>query len=504
MYPHTHQPRLSITKLVMVETGSYNDMYARPFRTQVTNQTINQFQEVTQGGSVITAAALSGIAGNIVKPSAEPSGQIMIPNGWRERRFRFMLEVLINTGAGADIKEVLTGYTDFLDPSFSGHLDPRMRMYFNNSLMIRTLNYGTPHGVVSQASVSEVAHILIPPSTAGFHDVRNPYDITTMRPEDVMGAISTRFLSDITGDYRCKFVDGAKKSNRSNGLAPEYVSRMMQAVTLAHKDERNLVGDHANMYANARDMIRDPMISKDQFLGMLAMETPDDDNYKVTGSVAFGWLCRKFPGLEQQVMAIRQGQTQQTFNTGTGAGEHWHVTTTEAVMATSLSQSVPAVMLDHMITKLIFVASNETMDGSFNIQIRNAASFTDGIDMSPYIELFMQRLRVEILSDLTNNNLFALRLAMSVDILGETRITIGLAGQPEVEFVTPSFCDGLFVPVITNQHDNLNAIAEDIDTLYNGARTRQHPIHPTAPSGGMYEQPTSFGAMSHAPSNSAV
>lgn len=459
---------MRITKLLMVATGTYNDQYLRPFASQMDGHIVQQFQELTQGGADVSAMALSGVAGNLIKPAAVPIGQVQIANGWDTRRFRFLMEVETQAGyGGAVCREVLTGYTDHTGATLSGHIDPMMRIYVNNVISLRTTIVMGPNGREAVTSVSDSSHVLF----SGYGNA--PYGIPgnsmyTMRPEDVMNAMSAETVTGDVTDTRTVFLRGPRRSRRTNGLAPDYVSRMIQGLHYAFSDPDAFSATAGDIYMNARDKVRDEIASRDPFLGKLMRET----SYTENGFITYGELCRMQPETDHVCHAVLPGKTQQVGQAQTferGQGEFWHVSTPEAVIATALSHSVPALMMDLMITQVEFAATNQTMEPGFTVMMHHIAGFTDGIDMTPYLQRFIEHLKVKILQDLTNNNMLDFNLHMRVDVLGETFISVQVGSNPAVPFVTPSFCDALITPMMTNNQSHLQMVAHDIGTLYSAA-----------------------------------
>ena len=56
-----------------------------------------------------------------------------------------------------------------------------------------------------------------------------------------------------------------------------------------------------------------------------------------------------------------------------------------------------------------------------------------------------------------------------------SRITLSLAGQPAIDYVNPSFCDSLFLPVITNNSGNFNHVVEDFKTIVTQVADNRNP-----------------------------
>lgn len=497
-----------MSSLLMVRTNTYNDQVIRPFQTTVDTQIFEQVKEATRYGEVITSAALAGVAGTILRPQGQAAATIQMHNGWDQHRLRFMLTIQLPMGMGGAIHEVVTGYTDHYGTTPDGsHLDPNMRMYFNNTVTLNSAIIETPGlGNYTQMRVAESTHLLAPPpGLSGGSAI----DTHTMRPEDVMNVISTSMITDGTRlDMRSNFTMApVKKSYRSNGLAADYLSRTMRAVDAATQVDSGM--EHNTLYQEARGVLREPLLQQDMFILMLSHRT----RFKENGFVTYGELCTVFPECESVRKMVMPGNTQQAASgPQRGQSEYWHVPTNETVVATMISHAVPAVMMDLMLTKISFVATNSTLNGQPSIEIRDHRGFADGMDMTPYVQRFMHRFITEVMADITHNNMFQVNMAVSCNILGDTQIKISLSGGPNVDYVTPSFCDALFSPLITADTKAFHTLAHDIDVINNNLSNFKSQIQ-TSPNNnqahfmgnnGTFSLPPTYGHQSMMSTQSSI
>lgn len=457
------QNTLQITRFILVETGTYNDMAIRPYQTTVNDQTLNAISEATQGGRRLGASVLAGVAGSIIRPSATAAGAVSIDNGWDTRRFRFLIEAVSRDFNGNENIEYLSGYTDHADTSIQSQaIDPNMVLHINNVVRARRVVEQTPFGAQSRVTVGESSQILTGSYNPNFGGVMN--SAQTMRPEDVFGSLNAQVLGQDAFDLRNTFAGGAKKSNRLNGAATSYLSRVLQSHKLAFA-KAGYAEDPTVVMDDAAGMVREGLISTDPFLSMLQRHT----GFQGGTSISYGQLCHMAQGnLDERVQVIMsRGVVQQGWQAHQrGSSEHWSGTTSETVFATILSHSVPSIMMDLMLTQVTISITNRTLHGGFESQFLAAPeSFAQGMDLSPQLELFNHRLESEVLRDLTQNNMIDISLVLHVDVLGDTMIDISLMGAPTIRYVMPSFCDALMAPVITNNANDVVSLASDISAL---------------------------------------
>lgn len=473
-----------ITKAIFVETGTYNDMSLRPYQTNLDVNIVNQFQELTDYGRSVTPDNLGSVAGHFLRPSTEPGVAVNIANGWDLPRLRFMIEIHHPSTAGmAGTRQIVTGYTDYVGVANNGAVDQNMRLHFNNVITLRQVQDETPFGTQTRSHVADASHILtgqFQPTAFG----QPNQSLFTMRPGDIFGSMAVSFLGDETLDTRPSFGEGpVKKSKRRHGSAPEYVSKVVEAYENTMKDDDAVSDDYMRIMNRAKGQVSDSPVSADPFL----MEINKRTSFSEGGSMTYGELNAMYNTLDQVAQVILAKSVVSSGGPQShqrGSTEYWHGSNTETITATVLSNSVPSIMMDLMLTRVAFMATNRTLGGDYDIRLVDARSFSDGIDLTPYLQRFVARLEVEILRGLSRNNLIDFEITMTVDVLGETHVTVSMAGGPKYDYVTPSFCDALMAPVLTNNNANLAAIGNDIEQLVSNIGTVYGSPQPIYTGGG--------------------
>lgn len=470
-----------ITNLVLTMTGTYNDVVSRPYTTNFDGAQLGAIQEATHGGRMLEQTNLAGVAGSIIRPLTEPQGIIPIANGWDTKRFRFFMRVEHPHG----IVQYLTGYTDDADVSYANTLNPNMRLYFNNSIMTRPLTVATSFGAQTQYAVSDASHILSGEFNPTFGRINETTH--TMRPEDLLKHVGTTSMLGNVIDTRTSFAQNKlKKSRRSNGAPTSYLSRVLQAHANSVISADAAEDSHQKILNRAAGSVREGLITHDLFLAAAQYQTSLTEG----SSLTYRELCGMSPGLDDRADVVFP-QTLKSFDGHgdmpshiRGSTAYWTETTNEALFCTILSQSIPGIMTDLMIQKIGFMATNRTVHGGIEIKITNILSFAD-IDLGPFIDTFLARLEYEVLRDLTQNNQIDMNLMVFYDLMGESRFDITLFNGPETTFVTPSFSDALFTPVITNSADTFQKMAFDIDSIMDNIsvdHSVQNTSYKTAPN----------------------
>lgn len=464
-----------IANFMLQETGTYNPMYNRPYQTYVDGQTMSIIADrvARSNGNEITATTMTGLASQIVRPSAAPVSAINIPYGWSERRIRFILEVHVTFKTGTTSIYYFQGYTSHLGVTQNGAIDPNMIFCINSFMRVNRANQLTPMGVVTQDYVQETAHVIN--GVVNYSTQNNM--AYSMRPMDVIAGAQTAYTSqygEMQGtkitDTRTTLTNEAIRSNRQNSLPSAYVANIVNRFNVACNNS-NFGNGTDDILSRAIDyQVEDPLISN-PFLFAIS-------NVKgIPNSVTFNFndLSQIDPNTPNVTKFVSLGNTKVAALHSAGQTAYWDSISNDTTIATILSNAVPAVMMELFITKIHFRSTNHAVGGQMNTIIIDAKSMTNA-DLTSNFEMFKIRLQNELMFDITYSNQELYTLDMSVDLFGETIITLSYGNNPPVTFATPSFCDSLIVPVVTTDKTIFNNNVHDFEVIMNAVtETRSSP-----------------------------
>lgn len=471
----TNQPAsMRIVKLIAQETGSYNPAYSRPYTSHITPADLESIQQrvelATPAG--ISPTVFAGISSNILKPSATPEREVPIPYGWTERRIRFILEVEELTTIGTVLIHYVQGYTNYLGITNSGNVDPNMEFIINSITTINRVQQVVPGiGLTLVDRIADSAHILNGNILRTGSDNNSLYGI---RPQDVFSGIQVGHLkngySEFMGnsrnnivDTRAQFTGTSVSSNRNNLIPTNFLSTLVDdfqyACGLAQFGQsEEQIYDRARAIAFQKDLD----MTQNKFLRAISSIRGYNNNNSFTMKelVAIDsniYNVFKYIALTQTIKATlhQAGQT-----------SYWNGTDRETLIATILSNVVPALMMEQLFTKLVFRSTNSDMSGKPNTIFIDGKSLTN-IDPTNNYYMFKRRFEEEVMFDITYGNQDTYMLEMHSDMFGETRITISINGGSPITYTTPSFCDSLNTPVVTANANNFHQLAHDMDTMFN-------------------------------------
>lgn len=466
----------TVRKFVVAETGCYDDQFFRPYELNAQQNDLNLFQELVEGQTRVSSVGLASVAGSLLNPRAVVNSSAVIANGWGTRRCRFILIVEFPVGLGNSEIEVITGYTDYLGVSLLGRsakFDPSMLFYINSTMHVRqTLMRDGPTPYYSYTAV-DASHLIMPSMSSGGILLNSYGDnhISLLRPQDVLGGLQTNnILSGEIKDTRNKMVGHSiKKSRRSNSVASDYLARTVNAIVASEelKGEGSPLNNN-NIYSSsrARDDVKEPMAARDSFLRLIN----DRTTFRNERNFSYKELCGIFPYLDNDnagvTMFVPRGRIvrQDIPDAVPGVGMPMSDSGPVTQVAVKLANNLPAIMMDLLLMHITCFITNESIGGVPSVRVDASEAIID-IDKTQLVNLFIERVVKEVLPAITDNNRINFNAFISVDVLGNTHMRIGYAGNHITDYLIPSFCDNLFTPVISDTQVSVSAMATDVKEL---------------------------------------
>lgn len=464
---YTRGAKLIIKKMVLQDTGTYNQQVARPYNTNMDARTLDVLvSKVEQSpNNRMVGSMLAGIAGSFIRPQSDAEANVGIANGWDTNRIRFLMEVECHQTVGSINTQYIQGYTNFSGITNAGSIAPDMVFYINSIIETRRMPVQTPTGYTYYENVSDNSHVM---SAADNSNVYQPNSQHLMRPQDVFLKMSTNHLTDANGnsiagnllDSRIKLRKDAQKSSRKNSMAATYAASIIDSYSQAtNLTEFNV--DETTMIQSAMGYVVEKEASVDPFLSAISQVSSNI----ATNTFTFEDIVAIDPNVKNIINYVKQPPTMRVSTHSVGQTANWTGTDIVTVSATILSQAVPSIMMDLTLNKVVFKSTNHDLNGRPNTVLVSGKGFSNNTDLTRNYQGFIFRLENEVLKDLTYNFSFPYRLEMTVDLFGETWISVEIGDSGMTDFVTPSFCDNLFVPVVTTNITTLNQLSTDFQNL---------------------------------------
>lgn len=477
-------------KSMFVDTGTYNPMFLRTYQTNFNTDITNKFMEATRGGANISSTSMAGISADIITPSAAPTANLNIENGWQHKRMTFMMVIGSDkpTGFGSVVRStVLTGYTDHCDVSpLTSAFDPSMKLYFNSSSILSTVTVRHPMtGEVSyQRRITDASHLLtnnlfqsIQKVNTDSHTANTLWYATPKNVIDEMQNFNDRYnhaYNPHTVDYRSignpMLVE---RSFRSNAEAPTYLSKILRNVTDRVKQVAHGQYDDENLaYSEASGAVGELRIMADDVVSYLHFTTGLGQN----GYITWGELCGVVPNLENTTrFSLRSSNVvaRNTPDAVAGNFNGWQAPTKETLAATIISQDVPSIMCSCLLGSLDFMFTNDNITMEPTVCIYGGHPLIDGVSIESLTSPFITRFLTEIAPMITDNGRTIVNAMVNCNLSTETYVSVSRDGDVAVPYCAPTFCDGLYTPIISTQQNQIQNIANDLQLFVNSVSSFQ-------------------------------
>lgn len=460
---------MKITKMLMLEVGTYNDVFQRPYKSFVDGVTMQQLQESTAYGKNLTPGALGAVGADIMRLSSTVSGNVSIENGFDTPRLCLMMEIEFPGTGGMTQVEWLLGYTNHVGVSqafgeSNTHFDPNMRIYFNNVLRGRRMPQAHAFGRAMNTSIGGAFQLInadFKPQITNLHNAPH-----LMRPQDVFTSMSMHNTRTLLGHEEVMDVrpthgpERVAVSDRRNTIPGQYLSRMLETW------KANIISDEvdpASLNSQMAASVAEPTISRVRSLQQLATMS----ELRQGGSVSWSELVAADDTgtIEDRAVIILARSQQYRAGLATrGSTADWNGNGMSTLIASQFVQAVPGMMMGLMLTELDFSVTNMTLDGSWQVMFENVQSFNDG-DNVDQVQAFEWKLVNELMPGLSRGGVVPIEIHASFNVVGQTFLQISIDGEPLMPFMTPSFCDGLFAAVRAPDTNTLDHFADNLSKI---------------------------------------
>lgn len=472
---------IKIARLAMIETGTYNQPYARPYQTYVDNHTLDNIikRVEEQPNKPITGALLAGVASNILSPSPTPQGEIGIINGWNEPRIRFYMEVHVEPNTGGSFIYFIQGYTSHLGVASTGDIDPRMEFYINSYIRVNRATQWHNGIPFVKDVITESAHII--DGQLHYQQVPQHNEIYMMRPQDIFGGIQSNYIENAYQysqsnagviDTRVQLNGESVRSNRRNNLPAGYLAAVVDTYQNGIKLAEWGQGPQ-DIIAHSRDISLEPAVNENLFIRALC-------NVKGLSYNVTSFTKRDLEAIDPNVGHVTQ-YTQLTPAARanelhhSGQTSYWNGTDRATVAANILCNAIPALMMATFLMKIRFTSTNHDISGNMYTEILEVHSVTNA-DLRQNYDMFIQRFENEVMRDLTYGNQDLYSLQVVADVFGETYVTLSIGSETAmISYASPSFCDSKLTPILTNSKDNFHTVTHDLETLMTNINNIHQP-----------------------------
>jgi hypothetical protein len=469
---------ISLAKLILQESGTYNPVFSRPYISHVDNTILDNlsYRLEQNQDTKLKNGALSGLSSSIVMPSPTHQGEVYIPNGWNERRIRFVLEVHCTPAVGNTMIYYFQGFTTHLGVTAQGNIDPNMDFVINSFIRVTRTQTMTQVGVQYRDVVTDKGQVI----NGQLISQGQNMDVYGLRATDVYAGIQSGYLNQgfqyqqpgsTMVDTRYMHNSDAFLSNKADAMPSHYVGNILENV-IRHQSLLEFGAEQQDLYSECRNSLKEATVLENPFMRCVK----NVRGYGTGTTFSFGDLMKIDPNVKNNaIYNTLQGTRQMPQMGEAGQMSYWNGADRNTLVATMLGNAVPALMMDLLISKIVFRSTNQDMAGMINTVLIDAKSISSA-DMRMNYENFIYRFNTEVMYDLTFGNQDIYQLEMQADMFGDTFISLSLNGGPMVPYNTPSFCDSLMTPVITGNSDSFFKLTNDFETMFNSISLPSKPL----------------------------
>jgi hypothetical protein len=471
------EEQIGVSKFLVQESSSYKPQYRRSYEARITGNIHDliaaRFRNIK--GPVATGALASGVADSFLVPSmqgtpvAMPAMQgqgINTQGNWDMPVYRALLHVSARAETGHYVDFVLTAFSDPVDRSMMGSLNPRMPFYISTVSVLRKFNDRSTGVSVPVTALGSASQLIADNKFAGFnkgHDFR-------IRPMDVFSYIGHQALdlgtpqSEIY-DERTVVTETPIHSEVRNQLPGVFVSKVLGAYAAAHESSGEIGGTGYDKISEAQGVIQEQEAATNMFLRALRNIRGNGFNESVRNYFTLEELQKLSPNehtLRPRIVPLSRDVIEARAQ---GPGENWGAAQPLQQMASFIKDAVPALMMENMLMRAHIKVSNMVYaTGQPVAQVLDWATFSD-VDVTQQILALEQRIVREVFMPLSEQNQRTLDLDLYMFVDSDSRINISVDGHPAVPFVSPTFAGSLLSPVVTSNAQAAFTMAEEFKTL---------------------------------------
>lgn len=423
----------------------------RPFTVELDNTQVSQFEQavgdsIERGGSLTQAT----LPGGILKPSATPTSDILIPGGWETTRYTFIIKILYRTTMGESIYYI-TGYTSELDPSLSGYINTDAKLFINSMMEIKKGSIISNINTVLHDHGSEFATFETPKKNV-------------VRVQDVVDNALFSKLDADTININSKFsLDrGTRLVRAEENVSLDYLTKAIMAWV------GKLSTEMVESYVDTDVVKAGYTLSRAEEPGWdTAIRILNTSNMGMFNSITYGELLAMDPTIERRTNVLDATPVPGSLYHDPFNCEEWLSTYMETNVASIIATEIPQIMLSSGIVSCTISFDNTvpTVDQRGVFEVFSPVPFS-GLNLDRHVLILKTRLLNEVLNSITRNGSIAVRFVATISFLGVStaEITIPHSLNTPVPYNIPTFATGISSPLIMPGSEDFNRFC---DNMYN-------------------------------------
>lgn len=489
-----------ITKIELVETKSYKDMWIRPYDVHATHTNLDKVKNTVNlalGKNISNYKSIENLLNkndpNILTPSANVIGKASIANGWDTKRFKVTI-VLEITIPGTNITTInyIQGYSSYLGVTHSKNIDENHMEIFINS--VKVLNKTVVNG---QVHIRPVGNYTVSSNDEIIGQNMNNNASVLARPDDLVSkhtmlkevSHGANFVSNLSTLNEVQLID--KNVLTPVGHLSKTISNAIDIKIMENSEQTSAsfeTGNDNNMFDSSFN------INEENHYGM----DEDNDIYdnlvsemlSITPSyIGFYKLLYNIKGVDAKSFTLKdleyidpmcihlERKVYDMDNFTSNIPPKMLITDAADTYDGSYETRVRVLIHEHVekimnivnLNTIVFDVNN--LNGTPDIIILSSTTIINGMNLQQCEEAFKRHFLFTAWPSISNNNLSNVKLTVS-HMVTDITIAICLDGRPNVIYRDPIFADSNYNPlIVTNDLQSIMAenYGEILDTTFNQA-----------------------------------
>lgn len=502
--PEASHDGYRILRIILMETGTYNPEYFRPYATSLNSSSIDEISDLVDenGPGKLRADDLSGAVGRIMRmrSSVTDDDLVDIEEGWDSPRLAFMIEVAeerhneFSNRADEEIVTTISGYTNACDlvetpRSDYGDIAPAPDLEF----FVTAVHNETRE--TRRIALSD--QIVSPQYYKGYEHLDNRRSLYTLRPRDLMNTETARESTPVgaRSAIASNHLSGnmPKASRTSNLLPSHYLASSINAIISGETQREGLLDSYGNhdpdrrvdrksVFTKAASVLRENSpTAHNSFLYLIKRSS---NTYGTRNTFLwedledlFGQEVRRTTKYYKRGTVQRESGARRSLYAEHGESTSWDDESNggyNAIIATAVKQALPGIALMYGIYACRIDASNINVYESDD-DIAGALIDVDNVIFTSKLQTqneeyyrideFKHQVANHILRGASIDNTVPYDLVVELDWRADSFITVGIDGGEMLEFSTASYTNALTSPIITNDRDATMDIVADFQNI---------------------------------------
>lgn len=449
---------MTILSVMLIPERGRSKQIIRPFNMVADYSSVSQLADRFANSSTLTIPSVAGTLGAGIRPDMDSLTPAPIHNGWGTSRYRWSIQVKVTPHLGAEQILMIDGWTDYIDNTMSGIIDPNMRFYINSTSSVNLVQ----QAIAPLHCVTDSSLIFRMPERSDANAM-----VYLQRPSDIHSVSETAALLNAAGGVAGNFgvLGGGVGLNntplsmlsrvadadiRSHSSSSRFIYDMVIAANTA-----NTAGELDESYAqrSMRTRLQPKSQYRNPFISAVNRRMGHADNADYA-SFTYADLLQLDPGLSgSNRLVVEQEYSVVDYDNATD-------NSAAAQIATIYANAVPAYMAMHAIQTLEFT---QMTDGS--VYISKVVSVLQYADMS----LLTQSLKAALQNELFVGASYDGQVPFSVNVksrtFGYTEVSVLGPDGRQQNYIYPTYASSTGAPQLTDRVDTVMSLGSAVGDL---------------------------------------